>query len=174
MQVGRRPFVLGRAPACAAFGAGWAGFWQTWVYSGYMPPCNSMHSWLAPGWPDGPSLPHQTAPHPLLPLPPPTPPTPPSTPPPHTQSTHTQNSQPIPPPPLFCTGFARLVVSQRWDDKNGRAGDFLNFGLTLVGPLKLPVAGILAQSYTAALRPARSGAAVAAASARPLTAAGGN
>ncbi|KAL4429867.1 hypothetical protein ABPG77_010984 [Micractinium sp. CCAP 211/92] len=71
-------------------------------------------------------------------------------------------------------GFARLVMSQRWDDKKGMEADFLNFGLTLVGPLKLPVSGILGPSYTAALRRARSAAGVAAAVAKPLSAAGGN
>ncbi len=65
-------------------------------------------------------------------------------------------------------------MSQRWDDKKGMEADFLNFGLTLVGPLKLPVSGILGPSYTAALRRARSAAGVAAAVARPLSAAGGN
>ncbi len=66
-------------------------------------------------------------------------------------------------------------MSQRWDDNNAMEADFLNFGLTLVGPLKLPVSGILGPSYMAALRRARSAAGVAAATAaRPLSAAGGN
>ena len=67
-------------------------------------------------------------------------------------------------------------MSQRWDDNRSADGDFLNFGLTLIGPLKLPVSGILGPSYTAAVRRTRSGVAVAAAAAatRPLSASGGN
>lgn len=68
-------------------------------------------------------------------------------------------------------------MSQRWDDNRSADGDFLNFGLTLIGPLNLPVSGILGPSYTAAaVRRTRSGAGVAAAAAaaRPLSASGGN
>ncbi|KAL4421879.1 hypothetical protein ABPG77_003681 [Micractinium sp. CCAP 211/92] len=49
-------------------------------------------------------------------------------------------------------GFARLVVTQRWDPKASRPQDSVNFGVTLVGPLKPPVSGALKASYAAAFR----------------------
>lgn len=71
-------------------------------------------------------------------------------------------------------GFASLVISQRWDDKLNTAGDALNFGLTLTGPLKPTVSGLLGPSYTAALHEQTRAAGVAAAAAVRLTATGGH
>ncbi len=71
-----------------------------------------------------------------------------------------------------------MVVSQRWLDKIDKPGDFVNFGLTLYGPLKLPVVGILGPSCTAVARRTRAGAGGVAAAAAlpgaPLRAGGGN
>ncbi|KAL4428692.1 hypothetical protein ABPG77_009798 [Micractinium sp. CCAP 211/92] len=47
-------------------------------------------------------------------------------------------------------GFVQLVTTQRFDSKAGKPNDNFNVGLTLVGPLKLPVSGTLSTSYTGA------------------------
>ncbi|KAL4444165.1 hypothetical protein ABPG75_011902 [Micractinium tetrahymenae] len=70
-------------------------------------------------------------------------------------------------------GFVQLVVSQRWDPKANQANDNVNFGVTLVGPLKLPVSGALQVSYTAAFRRAPAGAAAMRAVPLALSASGG-
>lgn len=75
---------------------------------------------------------------------------------------------------FLSAGFASLVISQRWDDKLNTAGDALNFGLTLTGPLKPTVSGLLGPSYTAALHEQTRAAGVAAAAAVRLTATGGH
>lgn len=56
-------------------------------------------------------------------------------------------------------GFVKLVVTQRWDPRASHPQDSVNFGVTLLGPLKLPVSGALKASYTAAFRRARATAA---------------
>lgn len=50
-----------------------------------------------------------------------------------------------------CTGFVRVTASQRWNDRLKSAGDFINVGINLVGPLKKPVAGLLGASYDKSL-----------------------
>ncbi len=80
---------------------------------------------------------------------------------------HPSLEAPSPRPPG--AGFVQLVTTQRFDSKAGKPNDNFNFGLTLVGPLKLPVSGALSTSYTAAFRRSQRAAATAA-----LTASGGS
>lgn len=67
--------------------------------------------------------------------------------------------KPQPPPTHPPAGFVKLVVTQRWDPRASHPQDSVNFGVTLLGPLKLPVSGALKASYTAAFRRARATAA---------------
>ncbi|KAL4447635.1 hypothetical protein ABPG75_004854 [Micractinium tetrahymenae] len=70
-------------------------------------------------------------------------------------------------------GYVQLVVTQRWDPKTSQPTDSVNFGVTLVGPLKLPVSGALSASYTAAFRRARAATAAMRTAQLALTASGG-